>query len=261
MPALARFALCILVAASPAARVSATPPDDPAALAEAYFDETERFDALLTFENRRGPARMVFTLARRFRGDQAELLFDIREPTAFRKWALLARQTRGGSDDLFAYFAEATGRRVRRISAAHLERQAVFSLFAIGDFRPPAPGELGYEAAGELTVAGRRIRVVKGLPTHGALGFDRVELQFDATTGLLLESRYFRGEQEFRRISIAPDAYEVHEGRRLPMRRFARSWGDDGVTELVLRGVLATPGLPDALFSHRNLVAQRFPDF
>jgi hypothetical protein len=45
------------------------------------------------------------------------------------------------------------------------------------------------------------------------------------------------------------------------MRRFARSWGDDGVTELVLRGVLATPGLPDALFSHRNLVAQRFPDF
>ena len=116
MPALARFALCILVAASPAARVSADPPDDPTALAEAYFDETERFDALLSFESRRGPASMVFTLARRFRGGLAELLFDIREPTAFRKWALLARQTRAGSDDLFAYFAEATG----PARAAHL---------------------------------------------------------------------------------------------------------------------------------------------
>ena len=261
MPALARFVLCILVAASPAARVSATPPDDPGALAEAYFDETEHFDALLTFESRRGPASVNTMLARRFRGGLAELLFDIREPTAFRKWALLARQTRGGSDDLFAYFAEATGRRVRRISAAHLERQAAFSLFAIGDFRPPAPGELAYESAGELTVAGRPIRVVIGRPTHGALGFDRVELRFDAATGLLLESRYLRGEQEFRRISIALEAYEEHDGRRLPMRRSVRSWGDDGVTELLLLRVLPTPELPDALFSHRNLVAQRFPDF
>ena len=77
----------------------------------------------------------------------------------------------------------------------------------------------------------------------------------------MLESRYFRGEQEFRRISIPPDAYEVHDGRRLPMRRIARSWPDSGETELVTMRVLATPGLPDVLFSHKNLVAQRFPNF
>jgi hypothetical protein len=261
MAPLASLAVCLLVAASVAARASAEIPRDPAALAEAYFDETERFDAFVTYENRRGPARVLFTVARRWHDGLAELLFDVREPTAFRKWALLARQTRGGSDDLFAYLGDSTGRRVRRFSAPDLERQAVYSVFALGDFRPFAAGELSYQAAPDASVADTKCQVVIGRPARDSLGFNRVELAFAADTGLLLESRFFRGEQEFRRISIPPDAYEVHDGRRLPMRRIAHSYADSGETELVVKRVLATPELPEGLFSHRNLVAQHFPDF
>jgi len=261
MAPLATLAVCVLVAASVAARASAEVPQDPAALAEAYFDESERFDAFVTYENRRGPVRVLFTVARRWQDGLAELLFDVREPTAFRKWALLARQTRGGSDDLFAYLGESTGRRVRRFSAPDFERQAVFSMFALGDFRPFAKGELSYQAAPDANVTGTQCRVVIARPARDTLGFDRVELAFATETGLLLESRFFRGEQEVRRISIPPDAYQVHDGRRLPMRRIAHSYADNGETELVTKSVLATPNLPDELFSHRNLVAQHFPNF
>lgn len=254
--------ICGALACGGAVSAHAAIPDDPAALAEAYFDETERFDALSTYESRRGPLRMLFTLSRRWRDGLAELLFDVREPQAYDHFALLARQTRAGSDDLFAYLGEYTERRVRRLSAPDLERQAIFNLFALGDFRPIAPGELRYEAAPDASVDGTPCRVVIGRPTtHDTLGFDRIELAFAADTGLLLESRYFRGEQEFRRISIAPEDYAVHDGRRLPMRRIARSWGDSGQTELMLKSVLPTPELPDELFSHRNLVVQRFPKF
>lgn len=261
MALLSRLAICLFVAATAGSPAAAAIPDDPAALAEAYFDESERFDAFVTYENRRGPLHVLFTVARRWRDGLAELLFDVREPTSFRKWALLARQTRGGSDDLFAYLGESTSRRVRRFSAPDLERQAVYSVFSIGDFRPFAPGELAYEAAPDTSVAGTSCRVVIGRAAEGALGFDHVELAFAADTGLLLESRYVRDGREFRRITIPPDAYEVHDGRRLPMRRTARSFPDSGETELVIKSVLATPDLPDELFSHKNLMAQRFPDF
>ena len=261
MDSLLRLVVCALVVASFTKTASAEIPQDPAALAEAYFDESERFDAFVTYESRRGPARMLFTVARRWHDGLAELLFDVREPTAFRKYALLARQTRGGSDDLFAYLGDLTGRRVRRLSAHDLEREAVYSLFALGDFRPFAPGELRYEAAPDASVAGTPCRVVIGRPEVDTLGFDRIEFAFAADTGLLLESRYFRGEREFRRISISPDAYVEYDGRRLPMRRTALSWADTGETELVIKRVLATAELPDELFSQRNLVAQHFPNF
>lgn len=256
---LAIFGACSVALALPARAVT---PSDPTALAEAYFDETERFDALSTYESRRGPLRMLFSVSRRWRDGLAELLFDIREPQAYDHFALLARQTRDGSDDLFAYLGEYTERRVRRLSAPDLERQAIFNLFALGDFRPFAPGELRYEAAPDALVDATPCRVVIGRPVGlDTLGFDRIELAFAADTGLLLESRYFRGEREFRRISIAPADYQELHGRRLPMRRTARSWGTSGETELLLKTIVPTPELPDELFSNRNLVVQRFPEF
>lgn len=262
MAPLARLALGVLIGALTANSAAAAIPTDPTELAESYFDESERFDAFVTYENRKGPIRVLFTLARRWQSGLAELLFDIREPTSFRKWAFLAKQTRGGSDDLFAYMGESSGRRVRRFSAPDMERQAAYSMFAIGDFRPFAKGELRYESGPGTVVANTNCQLVIGYPAEGgALGFDHVELAFAEDTGLLLESKYFRAGQEFRRMTIPPDAYEVHDGRRLPMRRIARSFPDDGELELVVKSVLPTPDLPDELFSHKNLVAQHFPEF
>lgn len=254
---LAAIALC---AAAPALAAPLAPPD-PTQLAESYFDEAERFDALLTYETTRGGIRVLFSLSRRWRNGEAELLFDVREPTQFDKWALLVRQNRGAADDLFAYLGNFTGRRVRRLSAQVLEREAMYQMVALADFRPAARGELRYVAGPDATVGETPCHTVVAFPVKDVLGFDHAELLFAADTGLLIESRFYRGEREFRRITTTPADYSEFEGRRLPVRRIARSWADSGETALLLRSVLPTADLPDELFSHKNLLVQRFPDF
>jgi hypothetical protein len=253
----ARAAECAPADALP----DAVAPADPAALAEAYFDEAERFDALLTYEAHRGPASVVFSVARRVREGEAELLFDVREPASFAKWALLLHQNRGASDDLFAYFGEATGRRIRRLTAGDLERQAFFALLALADYRPHARGELRYEGARDGEVDGVACQVVTAFAAAPNLGFDRVELSFAKDDNLLLESRYFRGDKEFRRLTSKRNDFRNIGGRRLAFHRIAKSWADDGETEIDLLRVLDTPELPDSLFSHMNLKTQRFPVF
>lgn len=260
---MARVVILVALAcalAAPVARAVSSAPE-PAQLAETYFDEAERFDALLTYEITRGPVRAVFTISRRWRDGEAELLFDVREPTQFGDWAMLVRQNRGAADDLFAYLGNTTGRRVRRLSAPVLEREALYQMLALADFRPTARGELVYEAGADQTLAATPCHVVVAVPRSPALGFDRVELAFAADTGLLLESRFFRGEREFRRLSTTPADFADFGGHRLPVRRIARSWADSGETALVLKNALPTADLPDELFSHKNLLVQRFPEF
>ena len=237
------------------------PTVDPTALAEGYFEETERFDGFLTYEVTRGPARVLFTIARRWRDGLAELLFDLREPTAYDKWAMLMHETRGGSDDLFFYAGYATDGKVRRLAASQIERQAIFELVALGDYRPTPRGELSYELGPDEDVDGVPCHVVTARPVSAPLGFDRVELVFTKDTQLLLQSRFFRDTKEVRRLSTTPGDYRDFEGRRLPMRRVARRWADGGETEIVLQRALETQDLPDNLFSHLNLRVQRFPHF
>jgi len=234
---------------------------DPAALAEAYFDETERFDAFLTYDVKRGPASVLFTIARRWRDGLAELLFDVREPASFSKWAMLMRETRGGSDDLFLFAGTATDGKVRRLASSQIERQAVFELLALGDYRPTARGELSYEFGPDELIDTVPCRVVIARSAGSNLGFDRLELVFTADTNLLLQSRFFRRDKEVRRLSSTPDDFRDFGGRRLPMRRIARRWADGGETEIVLQRMIETPDLPDGLFSHLNLRVQRFPHF
>lgn len=232
---------------------------DATVLAETYFDEAERFDAFLTYEVTRGPARALFTIARRWKDGLAELVFDLREPLAFSKWALLLRQTRGGSDDLFAYLD--VDRRVRRLPATQLERHAFFEMVAIGDYRPTARGELSYAAAADTEVDGVPCRVVIASTPRPYLGYDEVELRFAKSTGLLLEERYFRRAKEVRRLTAKPADFQEIDGRRVPVRRIARNWPDKGLTEIVLKRILETPDLPDNLFSALNLRKQHFPEF
>jgi hypothetical protein len=234
---------------------------DPAALAEGYFDETERFDAFLTYEVSRGPARALFTIARRWRDGLAELLFDIREPASFDKWAMLMRQTRGGSDDLFLYGGLATDDRVRRIASGQIEIQALFELLALVDYRPTPRGELSYQSGPDEDLDTVPCHVVIARSPHSYLGFDRLELVFAAKTKQLLQSRFFRGDKEVRRLTSTPADYRDFGGRTLPMRRVARRWADGGETEIVLKRVFETGDLPDGLFSQLNLRVQRFPEF
>ena len=237
---------------------------DPTALAETYFDEAQRFDAFLTYEVTRGPARAVFTVARRWKDGLAELMFDVREPADFDKWAVLLRQTRGGSDDLF-FYVDKTGsqyldRRVRRAPSSLLERHAFFGMLAIGDYRPTARGELGYAAGPDELSGDVPCRVVIGTTPTSYLGFDRVELVFAKSSGLLLEERYYLRDKMMRQLTSKPEDFREVDGRRLPFKRVVRSWPDDGPSEIALVHALETPDLPDNLFSSLNLRKQRFPN-
>lgn len=265
---------CVLVGArAPAvsaeepANLAAPLPDfDPATvppdvLAERYFDEAQRFDAFLTYEVTHGPARAVFTVARRWRDGLAELIFDVREPHDFEKWAALLRQTRGGSDDLFLYAGSASDRRVRRLAAPQVERHAFFDMLAIGDYRPTARGELDYAEGADELQGNVPCRVVVATTPSPILGFDRVELAFSKSAGLLLEERFFSGPREIRRLTSKPEDFREVEGRRIPFRRVARTWPDTGPTEIVLLHQLETADLPDDLFSSLNLKKQHFPEF
>jgi len=265
---------CVLVGArAPAvsaeepANLAAPVPDfDPAAvppdvLAERYFDEAQRFDAFLTYEVTHGPARAVFTVARRWRDGLAELIFDVREPHDFEKWAALLRQTRGGSDDLFLYAGSASDRRIRRLAAPQVERHAFFDMLAIGDYRPTARGELDYANGDDETLGTVPCRVVVATTPAPILGFERMELVFSKSAGLLLEERYFRGGREIRRLTSKPEDFRDVEGRRVPFHRVARTWPDSGPTEIALLHVLETADLPDDLFSSLNLKKQHFPEF
>ena len=234
---------------------------DASALPEAFFDETERFDALFTYEVRRGPARAMLNTARRWRAGVAELLFDVREPASFDKWAMLLRETRGGSDDLFAYAGDDTDRRVVRLASQHIERQALFELFSLGDYRPTPRGELSYEPAPDAEAGTVPCKVVIARTQHAYLGFDEVELFFATDSGLLLESRFIRDGHEVRRLSTTPGDYRDIGGHRLPFRRVARRWADGGETEIVLQHAIETPGLPDELFTDLNLRLRHFPQF
>jgi hypothetical protein len=235
---------------------------DASALPEACFDEVERFDALLTYEVRRGPASAVFNVARRWRDGLAELLFDVRAPPAFEKWAMLLQETRSGSDDLFIYADDLTFNRVRRIPSQDMERDALFALFSAGDYRPTPRGELSYVPAPDAEIANVPCKVVIARTTHAYLGFDELELFFAAETGLLLESRFIRDGREVRRLSTTPGDYrDIGGGHRLPFHRVARRWADNGETEIVLHRAVETPGLPDQLFTKHNLLVRHFPLF
>ena len=254
---------------APPAAPTAAPAFDPAtadatALAENYFEQAQRFDAFLTYEVTHGPARAVFTVARRWRDGLAELMFDVREPAEFDRWAALVRQTRGGSDDLFFYVdrtGSSTDRRIRRIPSPMLERHAFFDMLAIGDYRPTSRGELSYVAGPDELQGEVPCRVVIATTPAPYLGFDRVELVFTKASGLLLEERYFLGLHEIRRLTSKPEDFRDVDGRRLPFHRTARTWPDTGPTEIVLLAALETPDLPDNLFSALNLTRQHFPKF
>ena len=267
---------CVFAAAAPHSAFGDEPPAaiapetlptpdtkfDPTALAETYFAESERFDAFLTYQVKRGPAAVVFTIARRWRAGVADLLFDIREPASYDKWALLMHQNQGGSDDLFLYAGYASDLRIRRLAASQIERQAVFELIALGDYRPTVPGELSYEAGPDEQQGAIPCHVVVARTSSPYLGFDRLELVFAAEKKLLLEQRFFRGSKEVRRLTTTLADYEDIGGRRLPMRWVAKRWADDGrETEIVLKHVVETADLPDRLFSHLNLREHHFPEF
>jgi outer membrane lipoprotein-sorting protein len=234
---------------------------DPTELAESYFEQSERFDALLTYEVKRGPAGALFSIARHWDDGLAKLLFYVREPESFEKWAMLMLENHGGSDDLFFYAGDDTGRRVRRLASSQLERQAIFELIALGDYRPTARGELSYAAGVDETIDDVLCHVVVARTPQPVLGFDELQLVFAAKERLLLQSRFYRSDKEVRRLTTTLADYQDVGAHKLAMRWTARRWADGGETEIVLRHVVETAELPDGLFSQRKLSTQHFPEF
>lgn len=226
-------------------------------VAERHFEQLFGFDAFEAWETRRGGARAELVVARRWREGLAEVVIDVRAPESLAKWAILLRQNRSRSDDLFAYVPPM--RRVRRFTAIQLEREPLFDLVALDDFRPVAPGELDYVRRSGVELDGEPCAVIEGRPRRAVLSFDRLELTVSPATGFALRTRYFKDGRELRRMLISAGDLRDFGDRRLPSRRRIVLDPDGVTTELVLRNVLADPAFPDRFFTHHNLRVQRFP--
>ncbi len=229
-----------------------------AALGDGHFARLYGFDALEAYRARRGRASASFVVMRRWQGGQAQVLIDVREPSSFRKWAILMLQRGHRSDDLFAYIP--AWRRVQRLNPGLLQ-QPIFDLISLGDLRPISPGELAYVRLPNERVEGELCVVLEGRPLHRGLGFERVELALSGESGFALRTRYFRGDREMRRVLISPGDLRRFGGRELPSRRriLVDPEGEPTVVDLV--NVMVDPLLPARLFSPQSLKSQHFPSF
>jgi hypothetical protein len=243
--------------------------DLPAALAEAHFSHLYAFNLVAAYESSHRGTRATFVVARRVSGDRSELLMQFRAfelgssarnraplvETRFAKsFAGLLIHNRGRSDDLMVYVPMTM--RVRRLPAIELQRQPVFRIFPLGEFRPIVSGELRYRFLSRDPAA----LAVEGRPVEDSPSFDRVELYFERGAPLAVRTVFFLRGKELRRVLIDPDDVQAYQGRLLPkLTRIATPDGE--VTELRLRNVLVDPLLPEEIFSEHNLWVQRFPHF
>jgi hypothetical protein len=237
------------------------PARDAAEVAEAWFRQVHRFDALEAYEGRLGSRVMQFVVARRWKDGRAQLLVDIRAPQSLAKVAFLFLQNRDRSDDFFVYWPPA--RKVLRLTAAELDSGVlpIGRLMTLGDMRPVLPGELVHTPLPDTEVEGEPCRSVESRPSGRTLGFDRMVLEISKKTGVALRTRLYRGRREVRRISVSPNDVRRFDGRYLPVRREIEILTDGAKAELVLRNLMIDPPLPDQLFSEQSLITQRFPSF
>ncbi len=273
LDALARALLTVGIAGA-AAPASALDADTATALGELHFARLQGFDALETYELRQGGRlRASFAVARRWRGNEADLFIRFQTPRAASRVAVLLRHRGSRSDDLFVYLpgAGSGGGRVYRATAILPEERVLSGLLPLGELRPIGPGELEYARLPDRQVQGERCTVIAGRPRHRGLGFDRVELTISPRNSVALESRYYVGSRETRRTLISPDDFENFGERTLPVRRRLFRGTPPGaapggaepepVAELLLRNLMLDPELPDRLFSVHNLRTQHFPGF
>ena len=243
--------------------------DLPAALAEAHFSHLHAFNLVAAYESSHGGARAIFVVARRVSGDRSELLMQFRafelarsagddaplaQTPSMKSFAGLLIHNRGRSDDLMVYFPMM--RRVRRLPAPDLQRQPVFRIFPLGEFRPIVSGELRYRFLSRDPDA----LAIEGRPVEKSPSFDRVELYFERGAPRAVRTIFFLRGEELREVQIDPDDVQTLQGRLLP--KLTRIVTPDGeVTELRLRNALIDPLLPEEIFTEHNLWVQRFPNF
>ena len=198
-------------------------------------------------------------------GNEANLLGYIREPKEFRKWAALLRYNPERDDDLFVYIhtgVSDVARRVRRLPPVTLESDPVGHVLPLGVLRPISDGELEYRSlAEEREVEGEACDVVEGKTRRQGVWFDRVELAISRKSGFALETRYYRGDRQLRRVVSPPGDIRDYGDRKLPSRRLIFSPSAREPLELVLRNLLDEPEFPRKFFTKHNLRVQRFPTF
>jgi hypothetical protein len=246
---------------------ASTPEPDPGRanhateVAEAWFSQLHRFDALEAYEGWLGSRRVQFVVARRWKDGRAQLLVDLRAPRSVAKVAFLLLQNRDRSDDFFVYSPSL--RKVLRITAAELDTSVVpiGRLMTLGDLRPVLPGELVHTPLPDTEVEGESCWAVESRPSGRPLGFDRMVLEISQKTGVALRTRLYRGRREVRRITVSPRDVRRFDERYLPVRRRVEILTDGAEAELVLRNLMIDPPLPDQLFSKQSLITQRFPSF
>jgi len=268
LPRRVASALLMLAIACTGERAGAFEHDVARALAEAHFEHLYAFDMLAAYESRSEHITATFVVARRWQPERPELLLhfvslESGDPARNRAWSApvgkvfagLLVHNLGRSDDLMVYTP--WSRRVRRLPAPELQKQPMFEVLPLGEFRPIVRGELRYRA---LASREPGIRIVEGRTRYRGQPFDRVRLHFATGAPLAVRTVFFQGDETLRTVHIDPgEVREIH-GRLVPYRQRIEL-PSGAVTRLRLRNLVVDPILPEEIFTEHNLWVQRFPRF
>ena len=231
-------------------------------LARSWLDRLHGFDALEAYALRKDGRRVVIAVARRWRGDDVQVLIDFILPDALDEVMVRLTHRRDGPDETLAYLPQFG--RLLRLPSPRLSYPIPLleAEIPIGELRPFLRGELVHEIGWEAEVEGEPCWVVVSRPvSRSRFAFDRLELALSRRTGAAVRTRYWRRSRVLQQVSASPLPVESHGGRELPGHRVITSSRVEGPAEIVLLRIERDPELPDALFEDENLVEQLFPEF
>jgi hypothetical protein len=122
------------------------------------------------------------------------------------------------------------------------------------------PQNFSHELLGEEVVEGEPCTLVRSRAAQPNRWFTHAVLWLSKRTNVALRTVYFRGEDELRRVSVAPSDVMNYEGGFMPRSRRIET-ADGKVAVAVLRDLTFGPPLPDRIFSERYLSHGRMPPF
>ncbi|MFI5316685.1 MAG: hypothetical protein ACHQ6T_13370 [Myxococcota bacterium] len=211
---------------------------------------------------------LTLGVARRWESGEPQVLLRILKPYKYSELAYLLRPRKAGgprieyyrSPRMFPAGARA-GRTLEVTTASRIERlRFVPGLPTLADLWPEDPAGFRYARLPDEQVEGVPCRVLETRPIEADGGYDRIVTALARDSSVALETRWFRGERQVRRIAVQPQDVEKVDGKSVVRKRLIEQQGSPPQSVDVVRFSI-DPVFPDQLFTTSNLRTGRFPSY
>ena len=226
------------------------------ALARAWFESSQGFDAYEVYELRGTGTAVRFALARRHDAGSVQVRSEVLAPKTFRGTGLLLRLSPGKKPRLLAAAPRSTV--AETLNPAFLPASGASWSVAAEVALPLLPEVFLHRRLPDEVVHGEPCSVLESRPVEKQRGFTTIVRKISQRTGVALQIEYYRGRYLARTVSVLPKDVQETEGRFLP--RVRSVWSADGTrSEIVLHRAVLDVDLPERVFTERGLVTGSFP--